>query len=110
MASRDWFCEDVLSGKMKVQVIWEDDLVLAFHHPYPRFKAHAVVIPKKHISSILDKEALDGTLLKSMVLAVQKTAGAIRVDKTGFYLRCNAAFSEVTSHMHWHVIGVEPKE
>ena len=110
MENRDWICEDVLSGKVKVQIIWKDDLALAFHHPNPRFKVHAMVVPKKHVSSLLDAAALDGTLLKSMVLAVQHAAAATGVDKTGFYFRCNAAFPEVTPHMHWHVIGVEPKE
>ena len=28
MATRDWFCEDVLSGKIEIEKIWEDDLVL----------------------------------------------------------------------------------
>ncbi|OGO00483.1 MAG: hypothetical protein A2Y58_00215 [Chloroflexi bacterium RBG_13_51_52] len=109
MASRDWFCEDVLSGKMNVQVIWEDELVIAFHHPYPRSKTHAVIIPKRHVSSVLDPEAVDGLLLESMVLAVQKAAGILGVDRTGFYVRFNAAAPEVTPHMHWHIMAFEPK-
>jgi hypothetical protein len=33
MARRDWYCEDVLSGKIEVRQVWEDERVLAFHHP-----------------------------------------------------------------------------
>ena len=105
MARRDWYCEDVLSGKLEVGRIWEDDRVLAFHHPKPKAEIHVVVIPKDHVPSILDAMALDGVLLSSMVQAVQKTARVLGLDRTGFYVRTNAAAPGVTPHMHWHVVG-----
>jgi histidine triad (HIT) family protein len=105
MARRDWYCEDVLSGKLEVDVVWQDDRVLAFHHPRPKAEIHVVVIPKEHILSILDPKALDGALLTSMVLAVQQTAHELGLDRTGFYVRTNAAGPGVTPHMHWHVMG-----
>jgi len=84
VARRDWYCEDVLSERVQIHRIWEDDLVLAFHHPDPQSQTHAVVIPKKHISSILDTAATDGTLLSSMVTAVQETVLKLRLERTGF--------------------------
>ena len=65
MARRDWYCEDVLSGKIDVSVVWEDARVLAFHHPLPQAEIHVVVIPKQHVPSLLDPLALDGRLLSS---------------------------------------------
>ena len=107
MTRRDWYCEDVLSGILKVEVIWEDSRVLAFYHPSPSSRIHAVVIPKQHVPSLLDPEALDGALLESMMTAVQKVAFATGLDKTGFFLRANAADDGVTPHMHWHVRNLE---
>ena len=105
MARRDWYCEDVLSGKLKVNKVWEDDLVLAFHHPQPHSEIHVVVIPKKHIPSILDASALDGDVLSAMLRAIQECAKNLGLDQTGFYIRANAAGPGVTPHMHWHVFG-----
>ncbi|MGC9523421.1 MAG: HIT domain-containing protein [Anaerolineae bacterium] len=105
MARRDWYCEDVLSGKLDIEVVWEDERVLAFHHPKPKAEYHVVVIPKAHIVSILDPLALDGELLVSMVRAVQETARQLGLDKIGFFVRTNAAAPGVTPHMHWHVVG-----
>ena|SRR3990172_7092731 len=105
MARRDWYCEDVLSGKVTVSTVWEDEHVLAFHHPEPQAQIHVVVIPKKHVSSLLDPAALDGILLTSMMCAVQNTAASLGLEDTGFYLRANAAAPGVTPHMHWHVKG-----
>ena len=105
MPRPDWYCDDVLSGKLEVDKIWENDHVLAFHHPKPTAGIYVVVIPKKHIKSILEPEALNGDLLSSMVLAIQTTASKLELDRNGFYVRTNAATDGVTPHMHWHIYG-----
>ena len=105
MPRRDWYCEDVLAGKIQVSKLWEDELVLAFHHPRPQSEIHVVVIPKKHVPSLLDPLALDGALLSSMVQAIQQVARQLGLDQTGFYVRLNAAAPGVTPHMHWHIYG-----
>lgn len=105
MAHYDWYCDDVLSGKLDAQSVWEDERVLAFHHPNPSADIHVVVIPKAHVPSILDPDATDGQLLSSMVRAVQTVARSLELDQTGFHVRANAAASGVTPHMHWHVLG-----
>lgn len=105
MAGRDWYCEDVLSGKIEVSKVSEDERVLAFHHPVPTSEIHVVVIPKEHISSILDPKAIDGPLLSSMLRAIQETARELGLDNSGFYVRANTASEGVTPHMHWHIVG-----
>jgi diadenosine tetraphosphate (Ap4A) HIT family hydrolase len=102
---RDWYCEDVLTGKLKVNVVWEDERVLAMEHPRPMHPAHGVVIPKKHVASLMADDAIDGELLASMLRGVQAVARALGLDKTGFQLVANAAAPGVTPHMHWHVAG-----
>ena len=88
MARRDWYCEDILSGKLDVQRVHEDDRVLAFHHPRPAAEIHVVVIPKSHVPSLLDAAALDGDLLSSMVRAIQATATSLGLlEGDGFYVR-----------------------
>jgi histidine triad (HIT) family protein len=105
MATRDWFCEDVLSGKLDIKKVWEDERVLAFHHPKPKAEIHVVVIPKQHVESLLDPLALEGALLSSMMQAIQNVAYQLRLDQTGFFVRANAAAPGVTPHMHWHIKG-----
>ncbi len=106
MARRDWYCEDVLSGRVDVERVHEDNLVLAFQHPRPVAQVHVVVVPKAHVSGLMEEAALDGHLLSSMMQAIQKTATSLGLlDGRGFYVRANAAAPGVTPHMHWHVIG-----
>jgi histidine triad (HIT) family protein len=79
---------------------------MAFHHPHPKAEIHVVVIPKDHVASILDSLALDGDLLVSMHLAVQKAARAFSLDETRFSVRAYAATPGVIPHMHWHILSL----
>ena len=94
-----------MSGRLEIKRVWEDGRVLAFHHPHPTSEIHVVVIPKRHIMSILEPEAADGELLTSMVKAIQFVAVALCLDQDGFYVRTNAGTDGVTPHMHWHIHG-----
>ena len=100
---------DVLSGKMNVKKIWEEERVLVFHHPTPSAKCHAVAIPKQHISSIMDPMAIDGDLLVSIVIGAQKAGVEMGIDQTGFFVETNAIDPGVTPHMHWHIKSFESK-
>ena len=100
---RDWFCEDVLTGRAPIVRVYEDDLVLAFHHPRPIAPKHVVIIPKRHTPSLLGPEALDPVLLVAMLRAVQNVAAQLDVGADGVKLTANAAAPGVTPHLHWHV-------
>ena len=92
MAFRDWYCEDVLSGDLAVDRLFEDERVLAFRHPEPVAETHVVVIPKAHVGSLLDPSAKNGDLLASMLDAIQTVARRLGLDRgDGFYVRANAA-------------------
>jgi histidine triad (HIT) family protein len=102
---RDWFCDDVLSGKLTVNVVHQDDRVMAFHHPDPMTPIHVVIIPKAHVAGLLAQEALDPELMRSVMVAIQEVARLLGLRDRGFYVRANAAAPDVTPHMHWHVMG-----
>lgn len=85
--------------------IWEDEYVLAFDHPRPVETVNVVIIPKKHLSSIMDEGATDPGFWVSFVKAVQHAAKIKNVDEEGFRLKSGARAPGVTPHMHWHLLG-----
>ncbi|HYK22204.1 MAG TPA: HIT domain-containing protein, partial [Pyrinomonadaceae bacterium] len=58
--SDDFYCDEVLSGRTRVDVVRETDNVLAYRHTRPFWPTHIVVIPKRHVSSLLALEESDG--------------------------------------------------
>ena len=68
---RDFYCDMVLSGKVDVKVETETDSILAFHHTRPYWPIHIVVIPKKHISSLITLEESDNDLVIEIMNVVK---------------------------------------
>lgn len=102
---RDWYCEDVFTGEVEIRRVFEDDVVLAFHHPRPEAPLHVVIVPKKHTPSLLGPEALDPALLVAMINAVQEVARRLQIGAEGLKLVANAGAPGVTPHLHWHVMS-----
>lgn len=99
----DFYCDEVLSGKTAVNKVAETDNVLAYHHTRPFFETHIVIIPKRHIASILALEESDKELffelfetIKTVAAQVIKTRGAARV-------LTNLGDYQESKHLHFHV-------
>lgn len=52
------FCK-IGSGEINANVIYENDEVIAFRDINPQAPTHALIIPKRHISTINDLEEGD---------------------------------------------------
>ena len=47
------FCE-IVAGKIPAKIAYQDDDVLAFHDIDPKAPTHVLVVPQRHITSLLD--------------------------------------------------------
>ena len=100
----DFYCDEVLSGKTAVERVIETDNVLAYHHTKPAYPSHIVVIPIKHISSLLTINDEDGVLLLEILAVVKEVAGQT-VEKYGACrVITNLGDYQDSKHLHWHVI------
>jgi histidine triad (HIT) family protein len=92
-----------LSDKIAVEVVHETANVLAYRHTRPFWETHIVVIPKRHISSLLTLEGSDNetlleifAVIKQVAALVVETAGAARV-------LTNLGRYQESKHLHFHV-------
>ena len=56
------FC-DIVDGKIKANLIYQDEATLAFKDIAPKAPVHILIIPRKHIVSVLDIDANDGAVI-----------------------------------------------
>ena len=70
---------------------------------------HILVIPKKHIESIVDVETEDEILVGKIFTAIKKIAHDIGIDKTGFRVisNCGQDAGQTVKHLHFHVLAGE---
>ena len=60
------FCK-IINRKMPGEIIYEDDKVLAFKDIYPEAPVHILVVPKKHIESLINLEEKDEALIRTYI-------------------------------------------
>lgn len=104
----DFYCDEVLSGKTEVARVRETANVLAYHHTRPYWPTHIVVIPKRHISSLLTLEETDSALLWELIQVVQEIAAEVVDTQGACRVLTNLGEYQDSKHLHWHVSAGEP--
>lgn len=99
---KDFYCEQIIPGKIKVDILFETPLVMAFHHTHPYWEEHVVIIPKTHIiglSSYANTPELNTDFFAAIKFVTKKFE-----DKYGGCRICsNIGNYQSTKHLHWYV-------
>jgi histidine triad (HIT) family protein len=100
------FC-DIIAGRVPSKKAYEDDQVLAFHDINPQAPVHVLVIPKKHVTSLLDLSPEDDALVGMIVRTARDLARQLGLGETGFRLVLNSGADAGYSvfHIHLHLLG-----
>lgn len=101
---QDFYCNEVLNGKTTVEKVFENDNVLAYYHTRPAYEVHIVVIPKKHISSLVTISEDDNDLLLELLLIVKQVATNVVFKNGACRVITNLGDYQDSKHLHWHVV------
>jgi histidine triad (HIT) family protein len=107
--TEDFYCDEVLSGRTEVRIVAETDNVLAYHHTRPYWPEHIVVIPKRHISSLLTLEDSDSSLLLELLQVVKQVAAQVLEKHGACRVLTNLGKYQDSKHLHWHVSSGAPR-
>jgi histidine triad (HIT) family protein len=99
--SNDYYCDEVLSGKTRVETVFETENILAYHHTRPFWETHIVVIPKMHVGSLLTIE--DNDLLIQLIDVVKQVAAKVVEEKGAARVLTNLGEYQDSKHLHFHV-------
>lgn len=100
------FCK-IVAGDIPARIIYQDDLVLAFHDIEPQAPQHVLIIPRQHIATLLDLTRAEETLIGHIHLVATQLARQLGIADDGFRLvnNCNTAGGQVIWHVHFHLLG-----
>jgi histidine triad (HIT) family protein len=108
--TEDFYCDEVLSGRTPVQIVRETGNVLAYHHTRPFWPVHIVVIPKRHIPSLLALEESDDQLVLELLAVVREVAKEVLAKHGACRVLTNLGKYQESKHLHWHVSAGEPQK
>src|SRR4029079_1327730 len=101
--TKDFYCEQVLSGKTPVQTVLETDNVLAYRHTRPFWETHIVVIPKRHIPSLLALDDTHREIFLELFEVIKKIAAQVNAEKGAARVLTNLGEYQESKHLHFHV-------
>jgi histidine triad (HIT) family protein len=99
----------IIKGEIPANIVYEDDLALAFRDITPQAPVHILVIPKKPIPKLADAESQDQALLGHLLLIVKRVAEQEGLAN-GYRVVINtgADGGQTVYHMHLHILGGRP--
>jgi len=106
--SNDFYCDEVLNGKTEVRIVTETDNVLAYHHTRPFWPEHIVVIPKRHVGSLLMVETQDAPLLLELLTVIREVAAKVVAEHGSCRVLTNLGDYQDSKHLHWHICFGDP--
>lgn len=100
------FCK-IAAGVIPADVVYQDDSVLAFRDLHPQAPTHVLVIPKRHLASLLDAGDDEALLLGRLQGAAIQVARQEGLADSGFRLvtNCGAGAGQSVFHVHVHLLG-----
>ena len=100
------FCK-IVNKQINSEIVYENDDVLVFKDVNPKAPVHLLVIPKKHVSSIVEIEELSDKQVYEMFKIIAKIAKEMGLDRDGFRVVINtgASAGQSVDHLHFHILG-----
>ena len=95
----------IIDREIPADIIYEDDLCLAFKDVNPQAPTHFLVIPKKPIPKLSDAEQGDKELLGHLLLVAGQVAGEQGLEDFRLNVNNGAGASQTVFHLHVHVLG-----
>jgi histidine triad (HIT) family protein len=100
------FCS-IAAGRIPADVVARDDDFVAFRDARPLAPVHLLVIPRRHVGSLDEAEALGAAASARALAFIAATARSAGVADTGYRVITNTGpdAGQEVMHLHWHVIG-----
>lgn len=106
MSQSETLFSKIIRREIPADIVYEDDLAIAFRDITPQAPTHILVIPKKPIPRVSEAEADDQALLGHLLLTVKNVALQEGLAK-GYRVVINNGNDggQTVDHLHLHILG-----
>ncbi len=99
------FCS-IVDHEIPSDVIYEDDMIIAFNDIAPQAPVHFLIVPKKHIASLDEATEEDKELISHIMLKIPELVKEQGVEN-GYRVVINTGEDgdQTVKHLHFHILG-----
>ncbi len=100
------FCQ-IVAGKVPSEILYQDEEVITFRDINPQAPIHLVIIPRKHVPSLLHLSEAGSPLIGRMVNIANQLAKKEGISEKGYRLviNCGEEGGQLVPHLHMHLLG-----
>jgi histidine triad (HIT) family protein len=100
------FCK-IIERKIPSNILFEDDLAVAFEDANPQAPVHTLIVPRKHIPDIHSMTEADRELVGHLFFTAQKVAVQKGLEAGGYRMVINngAGAGQSVFHIHLHILS-----
>ncbi|MEO1402149.1 MAG: histidine triad nucleotide-binding protein [Cyanobacteria bacterium J06635_1] len=104
--SADTLFSKIIRREIPADIVYEDDLCLAFRDISPQAPVHILIIPKKPIVNLADAQTSDQALLGHLLLTAKQVAQQQNLEN-GYRVVINTDQDggQTVFHLHLHLLG-----
>ncbi len=100
------FCR-ILQGEIPAKPVFSDELCFAFADIQPQAPTHILLIPRRHIDSLVQATAEDADLLGHLLATAAQIARQLQLYHGGYRVVLNTGDDggQTVHHLHLHLLG-----
>jgi histidine triad (HIT) family protein len=104
--TRETIFSKIIRREVPAEIVYEDDLALAFKDIRPQAPVHILVIPKQPIAQLSDAESKDHALMGHLLLTAKRVAEKVGLTN-GYRIVINNGEDggQTVYHLHLHILG-----
>ncbi|MCH8497902.1 MAG: histidine triad nucleotide-binding protein [Marinobacter sp.] len=102
--------DKIIRREIPADIVYEDDLSLAFRDINPQAPVHLLIIPKKPIATINDIATDDRELVGHLFYVARTLAADMGFAEEGYrvVMNCNEQAGQTVFHIHLHLLAGKP--
>ena len=101
----DTIFRKIINKEISAEIVYEDDIALAFNDISPQAPTHILVVPKKAISKLSDASEEDQDLLGHLLLVAKKIAKEKNIEHYRLIINNGTDAGQTVFHVHIHILA-----
>ena len=96
----------IIAREIPAEIIYEDEICIAFRDIAPKAPTHVLIIPKKPIASLADLTDEDQAIVgRCVVVASVVARQELLSDGYRLVVNCGSDGGQEVPHLHFHLMG-----
>jgi histidine triad (HIT) family protein len=98
----------IIQREIPADIIYEDELAIAFRDISPQAPVHVLIVPKQPIPKLADATPEDHRVLGHLMMTVKRVADQLDLKDYRVVLNNGEGAGQSVFHLHLHLLGGRP--